>query len=194
VSDRIDDGYGDTVAAYDRWAHALANDLLPPAHPDHDDLVQEGRLAMLRALDTYDQAKGALPSWLTGAARMRMRAMAHGSDQWTGRPPTRGSRSVEATSLDALLDAPGAANLVAAAPDLLDGALLAYHDGQIAAALDRLTDDQRTYVVLRFWGGLDPASRDPVVRDLMAAHPVMRDRTVWPAARAVLADALAHLA
>lgn len=182
---------------YRRWLHRVANDLLPPESPDHDDIVQEGYVAMWRALGTYDPARGTLPSWLTGAARLRMHEVAHGHGQWTGRPATRGSRSVEAAvSLDAL---------TAADPDhpslavMLDDVEAAYHHGEIAEAIASLSPAQRRYVFARFWLGLDPAARTPEMRALVAEVPVLRQRWLWSGtskqrgARQRLAERLAHL-
>jgi DNA-directed RNA polymerase specialized sigma24 family protein len=78
----------EVIAHYRGWLYAQARKC-SRSIPDHDDLVQEGRIAMLRAMATYDPVKGSLPSWLTGAARMRMREVAKRLN-WTGTPMRRG--------------------------------------------------------------------------------------------------------
>lgn len=185
-----DEQLADALPGYRRWLHRVAYDMLPVTSADHDDLVQEGYVAMWRALDTYDSDKGPLPSWLTHAARMRMRDVAHGHGQWTGRPEQRGSRSVDATSLDELLatepEHPSLAGM-------LDEVELAYHEGEIAEALAALSPAQRRYVFARFWLGLDPTSRAPAMRALVAQVPELSQRWLWQRARVVLRERLHHL-
>lgn len=170
------------IADYEGWLHRVATDIGHRA--DHDDLVQEGRIAMWRALRTYDEARGSLPSWLTSAARQRMRDVAWGHGQPTGRPATRGSREVaQGGSLDAMDEETVTA--------LLGHVEEAYHDGAILEAVRALPARQREYVFLRFWGGLDPTSRTPEVRALVAEFPVLAERWQWTRARATLTEVLA---
>lgn len=172
------------VADYERWLHRVANDIGRPE--DHDDLVQEGRIAMWRALESYDETLGSLPSWLTEAARMRMKDLAWKHGQPLGRPATRGSREVESgTSLDAYDE-----DVVEA---LLGHVETAYHDGEVLDAIRELTPAQQQYVFLRFWGGLDPRSRAPEIRALVAEFPVLQQRHHWQRAKKILADRLGHL-
>jgi DNA-directed RNA polymerase specialized sigma24 family protein len=97
---------------YHNWLYKTAADLLPGAvhDPDIDDLVQEGRIAMWKAYEKYDDCKGTLAPWLTNAARMRMKDVAWGHGRWTGHTGRRGvtdamARSVEPpVSLEVLLD------------------------------------------------------------------------------------------
>lgn len=181
------------VADYEGWLQRVANAFLPPTSPHHDDLVQEGRIAMWRSLESYDPAKGALPTWVTGAARMRMRDLAHGTGQPTGKEAARGRRPVGEISTDALQqDFPGLwAQMEAreAVEGLLDAVAIAYHRGEIHRALDNLTPEQRHYVVMRFWGGVDPGSRSPGLREVA---PKLNHR-LWPAIAQELAEELAHL-
>ncbi len=80
------------LGAYHNWLYRLAADLLPDGYKDADidDLVQEGRIAMWKAYEKYDDCKGTLAPWLTNAARMRMKDIAHGHGRWTGRTSRRG--------------------------------------------------------------------------------------------------------
>jgi DNA-directed RNA polymerase specialized sigma24 family protein len=77
---------------YHNWLYRTAADLLPGGFydPEIDDLVQEGRIAMWRAYEKYDDCKGTLAPWLTNAARMRMRDLAWGHGRWTGHTGRRG--------------------------------------------------------------------------------------------------------
>lgn len=184
---------------YHRWLHRLAYDLLPAGSADHDDLVSEGYVAMWRAFETYDSTRGALPTWLTGAARLRMRDLAFGSAQWFGHEPVRGHRDVETDSLDAWLDSYGESH-DAFGVDVLDGVEQAYHDGEIAEAMAGLSPSQREYVYVRFWLGIDPGSRTPVMQALREQFPVVKKRYLWSGsskmvgARERLAESLGHLA
>ena len=79
------------LGAYHGWLYHTAAGLLGnPCHPDIDDLVQEGRIAMWKALAAYDDCKGTLAPWLANAARMRMRDLAYGHSRWTGSAGRRG--------------------------------------------------------------------------------------------------------
>lgn len=174
------------LADYEKWLHAVANSLTTPA--EHDDIVQEGRVAMWRALSTYDASRGSQASWLTKAAELRMKDVAWGTGQPTGHAPLRGSRPVEeGPSLDA-------------EPEEIVQSLLgfveeAYHDGEVMRIIrEVLTPRQQEYVFLRFWGGLEPRAQALQIRALVKEFPVLGERWHWQRARAILADRLAHLA
>lgn len=171
----------DVLADYRRWLYRVANDLLGPEHPDVDDLAQEGYIAMWRALGTFDSAKGSLPSWLTLNARTRMQECVQ-RGHWFGAPSRRGKRPNQAVvvSLDALPVE------VAVSADL-EGVELAYHQGELVAAIDALTPSQRRYVIARFWGGLTCTQMEKFGVFTNAGGR-------WEAARAKLAESLAHLA
>lgn len=177
------------ISDFDKWLHAVANRLLKDAsEADHQDLVQEGRVAMWRALHTHDESLGALPSWLVRAAEMRMKDVAWGKGQPFGRAATRGSREVDTGgSLDELDEQQVEA--------LLGFVEEAIHDGEILRVMrEVLTPRQQEYVFLRFWGGLDPSSRAPGMQALVAQFPVLKERWHWQRAKPILAEALAHRA
>lgn len=178
------------IADYDRWLGAVAMRLLGSTWTESDlqDLKQEGRVTMWRALETYDDSKGALPSWLTKAAEMRMKDLARGHGQPFGREATRGVREVDpGGSIDALEDDQVEALLGHVAEEI--------HDGEILRAIrETLTPKQQEYVFLRFWGGLDPRSQAPQTRAMVAQFPVLKERWHWQRAREILAAELAHLA
>lgn len=157
----ISDGYGDAdevIPRYEKWAHVVANGMLgSPTHPDHDDLVQEARIAIWISLTKHDPAKGAMPSYLTRAAKWSM-ADAVERKKWTGQESTQGVRVAyrhqQTDSLDAMIDA-GVTSMLAAA-DVLESVSLAYHYGQIHQAVAALSEPHREYVYLRFWAGMTP--------------------------------------
>lgn len=101
--------------AYHNWLYKTAADFLPSGYNDTeiDDLVQEGRIAMWKAYEAYDDCKGTLAPWLTNAARMRMKDLSHGHGKWTGHTGRRGVTDAMAKSvprplaLTALLEVPG---------------------------------------------------------------------------------------
>ncbi|WP_428957806.1 RNA polymerase sigma factor [Streptomyces sp. cg35] len=168
----LNDGYGDAlttdevIGEYESWLHARAHQMLSPADPRHDDLVQEGRIAMWQALDRHDPVKGALPSWLTQHATWHMRDVLTHRDRWTGRPARSGNSGVDqkvthVESLDAHLDPgdgqPSREHVAGITPDVADEAMIAYHRGEISKALDLLSDSQKRYVHLRFFDDLKGA-------------------------------------
>ena len=199
------DGFGDTptidetIADYEAWLHHRAHQMLPSTDPGHDDLVQEGRIAMWQAHRTHDPRKGALPSWLTQHATWHMKEVLARRGKWTGSQARRDGRyevrDVPTVSLEALL-APeddgrfGNEAAGGVVPDVADVAMQAYHRAEIQQALEGLSVKQREYVVLRFWG--DAAG--PELREVFGYDP----KGLWsspksPAARQKLATALAHL-
>lgn len=195
------DGYGDytrdeeseILDSYTKWLHHTANRLLPQSREYlHDDVVQEGRVAMWRALYTHDASKGSLPSWLTGAAVLRMRDVALGHGKEFGHAPLRGSREVESVAVEDI-------TTLLHGSVSLEGVELAYHHGEIMEALSRLSPSQREYVFLRFWGNVDPSSRTPHMKAVLDQFPVLRKRFLWTGtsrqtgARDRLAKDLAHL-
>ena len=106
---------------------------------------------MWKALKTYDSEKGAMPSWLTTAAKLRMTDVLR-RDTWTGTPSQRGHvREKPASPVDTQWD--WVDELVGSSPDVLDSVLWGYHQGEILRALNSLTKEQREYVFLRFWVG-----------------------------------------
>lgn len=200
----ISDGFGnydhdqaeEILAGYEKWLHSVARQIMPWNHPEYEDTVQEGRIAMWRALATFDRTKGALPTWLTGAARMRMQSLQWGHGQPFGREATRGTQEAQATvSIEALVESDG--DIGDESLELEEIVFAAYHHGEIMEALRSLSDEQREYVVKRFWGGVDPNSRAPVMKDLMRESPTMKKRWLWSdprtGARQRLQEILGHL-
>lgn len=158
----LDQGYGDTdiadiVARYERWSHATAGATLGGVgtmHPLYDDLRQEGMIAIWRALrERGRRADNAV--YLTKVARSRMRDIAWSGRPMTGGDSTPGPKSRPATfavDFEALADEDPLMSLLEAV-DALSAVEWAYHHGEIAQALNGLSEADRDYVVRRFWGG-----------------------------------------
>lgn len=66
---------------YTGWLHTVARNMTDDSL--HDDLVQEGYIAMWRALGTYNPDKGALDYWLKRSATNRMRSVVTGETMTT---------------------------------------------------------------------------------------------------------------
>jgi RNA polymerase sigma factor (sigma-70 family) len=78
-------GSGDVnalIADYEAWLHRRA--WLMTGANSHDDLVQEGRIAMWQAFDNFDESRGALPAWLTMKANGHMLECIQ-RGHWTGK-------------------------------------------------------------------------------------------------------------
>ena len=180
----LDDGYGDTLTAYEDWLHHRAHQMIHgtqvrPNGEDHDDLVQHGLIAMWKALDSFDESKGALPAWLTFKASGAMKDAL--------RPRVK---HVQHLDLDQVVRPEFTPEACIEYPDLLQGLERAYHAGEVARALDALTPKQREYVRLRFWEGAGPAQ--------MRAHFGYDPQALWSSkrngAKYKLQERLAHLA
>lgn len=121
------------------------------SHPgrDRDDAAQEARIAAWQSLSRHPGNR----AYMNIAAVQRVVAHVY-RDQWFGV-----SQGVAGKPLDPIrrgdrysIDNPDL-NLVLESDQDLEGVLLAYHDGEISAAINALAPDHREYVVLRFWGG-----------------------------------------
>lgn len=166
---------------YRRWLYKTAADLLPGGYYDTgiDDLAQEGRVAMWRALETHDPARGALAPWVTRAARTRMRDLAWGHGQPTGHEPVRGFTEAEVAVYIDGQESPDDLAPAEAAVEMAEPALM--------EVLRELPEEQREYIWLRFWCGIEVSSRVPGIRSVAAQYPILRKRWVWVKARETLA-------
>lgn len=138
------------LGEYRPWLYKVANRLLSPGHPDLDDLVQEGYIAMWKAEKSFSPEKGKMDWWLKFKAHRRMLTIVQRrrleedlSLNKKVRVNNHGGTE-ESLELQDLL----------AAPDLLESIEMAYHTGEIAEAIDSLSPAQRKYVYARFWLGL----------------------------------------
>jgi DNA-directed RNA polymerase specialized sigma24 family protein len=156
---------------YDRWLHREANSILGPTHPLHDDLVQEGRVAMWRSAVKHGEHAG----FMTRSARLRMLSVASGEKAFGGIKvavrdvtPVGSIDSLEPKQKDAI--APRVR-------DIAEQAALAYHHGELYRSISRLPSRQQEAVRTYLTGGVHTA----------------RERAAWGDAKKRLAQDLAHL-
>lgn len=192
----LSDEFGDPPAVsieqvlplYRGWLRKVASGLLSPGHEALDDLIQEGACAIWRACRTYDPAVAPLDYWLKRSASQRMLRVVARRD-WTGHAKRNpgGRPDRPETSLDGLGPEMGIALEVedVSSAQVLDKALWAYHAGEIARAVDTLTDRERRYVRARFWGGLTGPETDALLHTTSA--------NIWRTARPKLHAQLGHL-
>lgn len=149
---------------------------------------------MWLALDSYNPDKGSLTHWLTSKARYRMLEIASGK-KWTGQPPRlHGRNSVSEPamlSLDAEYGEGVTLAELAAAPDMLDSAELAYHHAEIDVARARLTPAQQLYVQARFWQ--DMTGTEMIEADVFSYDPSALWNSAKNGAKHKLRAELAHL-
>ena len=192
MSSDLSEGFGDLteseiVANYTRWAHKVANSRREPFHPLHDDLVQEALTEIWQVL--LRKGTGTSATYLAAAGRHRM------DDVLDGRPmrgnPAEGGQTYrpKTVSAEALADAAPEVWEQMVAVDALDAVEMAYHHGQILAALADLKPSYRAYVVLRFWGGL----RDVDIADRLGTTNKIVGTWWSRAIRPVLRERLEHL-
>jgi len=184
------------INGYHSWLFKTASGMT--SNPsDVEDLVQEGRVAMWLALDSYDATKGSLPSWLTRKAKFRMIEVVT-DGPLTGQPSRRHGRN-PATEMkrDTLsLDLPrgdgvNLADLISRDVDQFDSAELAYHQEEITAAIMALPDAQRKYVTARFYEAM--TGREMIEAGLFSYDPSALWTSAKNGARKKLAESLAHL-
>lgn len=135
--------------SYKLWLLKMASIYLPRQPNEWEDLAQEGHIAMWRAMDAYDPAKGSLPSWLTQAAKLRMREVAS-RRTWTGTPMIRGHRR-EKPATPVNFDEIAYEAIANLAFHMRDGVEMAYHHGEVYQAMSGLSDSVRTALYKRFW-------------------------------------------
>ena len=159
------------LARYRPWLRTVAGDMVGLNLVD--DLAAEGWIAMWRASqDDRDAAvKAPLDWWLKRQAMFRMRQCVR--DWFT---PAKQRQHVLVDDVTSVIDL----------PETLPAVEIAYHHGEICAALNQLTPREREYVAMRFWGGATPA--------LLAAHFGYKPHGLWRTAQPKLALSLAHLA
>jgi len=118
-----------------------------PTRPDEwQDLAQEGSVAMWRALRTYDPDKGALPSYLTTAAKWRMQECAS-RETWTGTMSSRGHiREKPATPVEPRMLDPDRCWT-----EMAEGVMLAYHRGEVGRVLSGFSLSVQSALYRKFW-------------------------------------------
>jgi DNA-directed RNA polymerase specialized sigma24 family protein len=145
---------------YRLWRFKMASVYLPYEPSLWPDLAQEAAIAQWRALDTYDPALGALPSWLTTAAKMRMREVIRRGN-WTGTLGAKGhTREPPAIPVEITEN-----DRITSDTFDLDAAM------DVRAAVATLAPGQRKAIFDRFWLDL------PVPTGLwQGAKPILRRR------------------
>jgi RNA polymerase sigma factor (sigma-70 family) len=196
----LNDGFGDTLSAAEAAQAADCTEMLltkerllqimvaerrvPPN--DYEDALQEARITLWRVMSAKPDVAAA---YLHRAAAYRI-TECRDRQTWTGHTrhhgqPTDPLRRVDRDSLD-----DPDSSFEAAAPEVFDSVLIAYHEGEIVRALNLLPARDREYVVLRFWGGLTHA--EIAARQNLSKQHMQR---IWlKSTKPRLAQALAHLA
>jgi RNA polymerase sigma factor (sigma-70 family) len=163
----VQDGFGDDRRDIDYEEYLASNERLlkvqvaerlrtdSRARDIWDDTLQEGRLVQWEVLQKRPDAARA---YVHAAMANRIgEVLSRGT--WTGMPTAQGKprdplRRGDRASVD---DETLQLDQVVESSDVLDQVLMAYHEGEIHQALDRLTFTQRRAVVARFFYGMSYA-------------------------------------
>ncbi|MGL5827753.1 MAG: sigma factor [Nocardioides sp.] len=192
-----------------RWLVSRALVLDTDSNLSRDDIAQEGLIAMWLSHGKFKPGKGtSYLGWLHMVADRRMAEIASGRKQPVGHQPVPGHweprHGERMFSLGAMDEGSPAYERIVGR-DALDSVEDAYHHGVIHEALAQLPQAEREYVVLRFWGGLEPRDRSQrgSTRAQRAAYDQRAaterelsggiDHTQWPRIRQTLAGELANL-
>lgn len=128
---------------YNSWLYKTANSLSKDSHMV-EDLVQEGRIAMWKAYNSYDPDRGPLSPWLMFKARNRMLTSVT-SDRWEGTTRVPGSLAakIPIPVEDKYLNSESCA--------ASESYAIAFHREEIIEAVNTLTPSQRRFVYSKFW-------------------------------------------
>lgn len=163
MSRELSDGFGDDRSDLDYEEYLLDNERLlklkagermrgsDVASDIWDDVLQEGRIVQWTVLKKRPSSP---PAYVSAAMSHRIiECLTRGT--WTGMTRTHGKPRdpLRRRDRDSVNDETLGLDEVIQAADLVDDVAVAYHHGEIMAALNALTFTQREYVVLRFWGG-----------------------------------------
>lgn len=181
------------IPGYTGWLRTVAHGILGTQYEALDDLVQEGFIAMWRAVETLDPERSPADYWLKRAARQRMVTVVQHDMRWTGLPDRRNGGHERVVgrnrpiSLTEIIDRHDDwfSPIDRAAEYALEGALWAYHDGDLARALDGLSVREREYVFRRFWQDWQGPQLD--------AHFQTTSNNIWRSAKPKLREALVNL-
>lgn len=175
------DGFGDKLSPAELipLLRTMARERVPEERVD--DAIQEALVTVWKVADTKPDAT---PSYLRGAARLRIKDYAV-RDNPTGAPSRQGKHEVKP---DESIDGMESPAMLLAAVDIIDTVVMAYHQGEIYAAIRALPPSHRAYVHMRFWEGMNHTE--------IAARwqvPVSRVEDLWRTAKPKLKKSLAHL-
>jgi len=152
----IQDGWGDALTPVERIAqlerlNGIRARERAHAGAEYDDLLQEARIAVWEVAVRYpDKSR----EYLSASAAMRVREVSS-RQNWTGHTRVHGQPTdpLRQRGKESMDDPDFTLWEALDGPVWLDGALLSYHRGEIAKAIDELPPRQRQYVLLRFWCG-----------------------------------------
>ena len=153
--------YSGLVVAYLRGQGAV----------DPEDLTSDVFVGVLRNLDSFEGDEAAFRSWLLVIAHRRLL-----DDR-----RRRGRRPADAVQPHRLHDVPDAGRM----GDVEGAALERIGTARVLGALDTLTDDQRTVVLLHTVGGLTLPQISEVMGKRLAAVKSLHRRGLAAAARAL---------
>jgi len=151
------------------WLRKVASTMTSPDRVE--DMAQEGWIALWKAWKVMPDGAN-LDYWCKAAARRKMLNVLRDS--------RAALRDIRVTALFADLGQVMEPSTSMAAVEL------AYHAGEISAALDTLTTRQREYVVLRFWNEWTRTELDQHFR-------TRNSGAMWQSSRTKLARELGHL-
>lgn len=154
-----------------------------------EDLAQEGWIAMWRVLDKVDSCRGDGMGLLKVAARRRMIDVLRSEYVYTksGRSTPRDVEIPVSTLVEAESDIEATVWSRLAFADNADALVLAYHEGEIWDAVHSLPEDERRYVILRFYRGFTHTE------SMVYLGRNTKTGSLWCQAKARLQHKLAHL-
>lgn len=172
------------------WLRKVATQMCRHFPQFYEDMMQEGWIAVWKAANEDRSDKTApLNYWIKRCSMNRMKQM---YNFWTAQ--CRDSRKNNLLDTVALWDTWGGTahddgreyddSLWAALDVRLDAVEWAYHEGEIAQAVDRLPRSQRQYIIRKFWYCWDPTALDIYFDNA---------RSTWNKAKRNLRKELAHL-
>lgn len=179
--------------SYHGWLVTAARGM-SDSYATQEELIQEAKIAIWRSLPDFDRSRGTLPSYITQVARRRMVDVVTGRKPTLGKPPAKGIKYsrrdyTEVSVRDREDGATDVNPLWGVMEEAYDGALMAYHYGEINRAVDSLSPAQRRYVKMRFYLGMQTKE--------MKEHFGYDPSGLWTSqkngARMKLASKLSHL-
>jgi len=158
---------------YARYSRFVVGYLRGQGAPEPEDLASEVFVGVVRGLDSFDGDEAAFRSWLLVIAHRRLL-----DDR-----RRRGRKPADAVQPHRLHAVPDHGRL----GDVEGAALERLGSNRVRAALDQLTDDQRTVVLLHTVGGLTLPQISDMLGKRLAAVKSLHRRGLAAAARALSA-------